>query len=207
MARRLLKSERHLAEVDPVMADLVHRLGPCTLRRRRVADPFEALVRSIVAQMISGKAARTIYGRLLELLGEDVPTPAVVARRPEARLRSVGLSRTKAQALRELAKRVQSEELPLDRMVRWKNERITKALVDVPGIGPWTARMFLMFHLARPDVFPSKDLGIQEGIKQAYELAQRPTPREARERAEVWAPYRSTAAWYLWRVLGGPVVD
>ena len=109
-------------------------------------------------------------------------------------------------AIRGLAELLEAEALPR-RLSRWSNERIRQTLVAVPGIGDWTVNMFLMFHLARPDVFPAKDLGIQEGIKRSYGLASRPSAREARERAEAWAPYRTTAAWYLWRVLDGPVND
>jgi DNA-3-methyladenine glycosylase II len=197
------RPEEHLAAVDPRMGALVESHGPCSLRRRRVTDPFAALTRSIVGQRISTKAAATVYERLQERLGGS-PTPREVLRRRTATLRRVGLPPKKVQALRELARRVHDGRLPLDRMGRWSNEAIQSALIEVPGIGPWTAQMFTMFHLARPDVFPSTDLGILQGMRLLDGLKARPSPREASARAEVWAPYRSTACWYLWRLLEGP---
>lgn len=202
---RLTKAEEHLARVDRVMKRLIGELGPCTLRRKRVHDPFAALVRAVVAQMISSKAATTVYGRLEEILGEEVPSPGRVLEVGERRIRSAGLSRTKTRAILALAERVVDGSLPLDVAKGWKSERVSQALVDVPGIGPWTANMFLMFHLCRPNIFPERDLGVLEGMRRAYALDSRPTAAQARKRAETWAPYRSTAAWYMWRVLDGPV--
>lgn len=195
------RAEQTLAKGDRVMARLIAAHGPCALRRRRARDPFQALVSSIVAQMISTQAARTVHARLLEVLEVDAASAAAVLRVGEERLRTAGLSRTKARAIRTLAERVSAGALDLEALRRMPSERVRAELVALPGLGPWTANMFLMFHLARPDVFPAKDLGVQEGMRRAYALPARPTPREAAARAEAWAPYRSTAAWYLWRVL------
>ncbi len=193
-------AEAHLAAMDPVLREVIARLGPCTLRRRR-SDPFVSLVRSVVGQRVSSKAAETVYGRLVTAHGGP-PTPAGLARLSEAGLRAQGLPRTKARAILALAEGFQTGELAT--LTRWRTERIHQALVALPGIGEWTVQMFLIFHLARPDVFPAGDLGVQEGMRRVYGLSERPTPKEARARAEVWAPYRSVGAWYMWRVLDGP---
>ena len=198
------KAERHLSQRDPVLARLVRELGPCTLPRRRAGDPFAALSRSIVGQMISAKAAQTVFARLCDVLDEPSPTPSRVLAAGDERLRAAGLSRTKARALCELAARVERGELDFTRLARRDAPAVGAALVDVPGIGEWTAQMFLIFHLARPDVFPARDIGVLEGMRRAYGLAERPRPAQAAELAAAWAPYRSTAAWYFWRVLDAP---
>lgn len=200
--KRLRPSERHLARVDPVMRALIARHGPCTLRRRR-RDPFESLARSVVAQRVSGAAARTVQSRLEAALGGK-PTSGRILDAGHDALRGAGLGPRKAAALIELAQRVEEGTLVLGDLARGPADAVEAALVEVPGIGPWTAHMFLIFHMAHPDVFPAGDLGVQEGMRQAYGLEERPTAARARQRAEPWAPFRSTAAWYLWRVLGGP---
>lgn len=199
---RLRPSERHLARVDPVMKALIARHGPCTLRRRR-RDPFASLVASVVAQRVSVGAARTVQRRLQRALGGPATPARVLATAPET-LRGAGLPARKVEAIRELAARATRGDLALASLDRGAPERVEAALVEVPGVGPWTAHMFLIFHVAHPDVFPAGDLGVQEGLRRAYGLEVRPTPAEARRHAEPWAPFRSTAAWYLWRVLGGP---
>jgi DNA-3-methyladenine glycosylase II len=204
---RINQADAHLARVDRVMRRLVRDHGPW--RRRRAADqgPFAALVRIVVGQMISVSAARTVYGRLLVVLGEEQPTPARVLQRGVERLRTAGLSRSKAQALVALASVVADGELDLERARRWRSDRVKAALMEVRGIGEWTANIYLLGHLRRRDVFPARDLGVLEGIRRAYRLEDRPTPAQALARAEPWAPYRSAAAWYLWRVVDaqGPV--
>ena len=199
--RRRRRSEEHLAATEPVFAKLVGTLGPCTLPLRRRGDPFACLAKSIVSQMISTQAARTVQARLEARLGGE-PSPARVLQ-AEASLRGVGLSRTKVGALMALAEAVQSG-LDLQALGRRPTPVVSEVLTELPGIGPWTANMFLMFHLGRPDVFPARDLGVQEGLRVAFKLPARPTAAAARVRSEAWAPYRSTAAWYLWRVLDGP---
>ncbi|MGE0711811.1 MAG: DNA-3-methyladenine glycosylase [Planctomycetota bacterium] len=197
-----MSAERFLG-ADLALARLIAAHGPCALRRRRVADPFAALTRSIVAQRISSKAAKTVYARLEQALGGP-PTPALVLQRRATTLRAAGLPQAKVDALRELARRVRDEELPLARMGRWSDARVEAALSEIKGVGRWTAQIFCIFHLARPDVFPDGDLGVLEGLRRLDGLAARPRPAQARARAEAWAPYRSTAAWYLWRSLDGP---
>lgn len=204
MSRRQDEADAFLSARDPVLAALVRSHGPCGLADARRGDPFQALVSSIVAQMISSRAARTVYGRLLEVLKEDVPTPGRVARVRLETLRRAGLSRTKAAALRDLARRVESGALPLADLARRDDDEVTRALCAVQGVGPWTAQMFLIFHLSRPDVFPHRDLGVLEGIRRAYALPVRPAPADALARAAVWRPHRTAAAWYMWRVLEGP---
>jgi DNA-3-methyladenine glycosylase II len=192
----------HLA-ADPVMARLAREHGPCTLQAGALlADPFEALVRSIIAQMLSEKAARTIGGRVAAALG-GFPTAARLHGVRTAKLRAAGLSTTKAEAILELARRVRAGTLDLAALARAEDAAIRAALTSVRGIGPWTAEMFLIFHLGRPDVFPSKDVGLLEGLRRAYGLEVRPTPKEAEARAAAWAPHRTTASWYLWRALSG----
>lgn len=197
------KALEHLRSVDPALGATIDELGPCLLRKRRVKDPYVALVRAIVGQRISTKAAQTVYGRLMKRLDDDL-TPERLLRRRVATLRSVGLPLPKVEALRELSTRVRDGRLPLERMSRWSNERIEAALVEIHGVGPWTAQIYMLFCLARPDVFPAADLGLQMGLQRVHGLDERPTAREAARLAEPWAPYRSTASWYLWRVLDGP---
>jgi len=193
-------AEAHLARVDPVMSRLIEAHGPCGLPlRRRRAAPFPSLVKAIVSQMLSTQAASTIYGRL-EALGAGV-TPAAVLGSGEPALRAAGLSRTKADAILALARQVESGALDLPALCRDEDAAISSALLAIRGVGPWTVDMFLMFQLARPDVFPAGDLGVREGLRRAYALDARPSPTECRQRAAPWAPYRSTAAWYLWRAL------
>ncbi|RMG09615.1 MAG: DNA-3-methyladenine glycosylase 2 family protein [Planctomycetota bacterium] len=196
------RAETHLAACDPVLAGWIEALGPCTLRRNRVRDPFVALVRAVVAQRVSGAAARTVNARLERLLGGP-PSPAGLLALGPRRLRAAGLPERKAHAIHTLANRVRSGDLPLERIRRAPAPRVRAALTAIPGVGEWTANMFLLFHLARPDVFPARDLGVREGIRRGYGLASRPSAAEALRFSERWAPYRSTAAWYLWRSLGG----
>jgi len=192
------RAEETLRALDPAWGELVDRHGPCTLRKRRSPDPFGALVRTVIAQRVSTKAAATVALRLGVLLEGEISV-ARVLETPLAGLRSVGLPERKALAIQALARSSADGSLPLTRLGRWSNRRVTEGLSAIPGIGPWTAQVFMIFSLARPDVFPEGDLGLQEGIRVTFGLQQRPTPRQARERAEAWAPYRSTAAWYLWR--------
>ncbi len=191
-------AEEALRALDPAWPALIDRHGPCALRKRRSRDPFGALVRTVIAQRVSTKAAATVAHRLGELLAGQI-TVARVLETPLADLRSVGLPERKALAIQALAQSSADESLPLTRLGRWSNQRVIEGLSALPGIGPWTAQVFMIFSLARPDVFPEGDLGLQEGIRVTFGLSQRPRPREARQLAVAWAPYRSTASWYLWR--------
>jgi len=194
---------------DPTLAALIRRHGPCGLADALRADHFSALVRSIVFQQLSTKAAATIHARLMTLVPEGLPTPIVLARLTDEEFRSVGISRQKGMYLRDLAAKVTTGEVQLDGVEDLEDEAVIAALTKVKGIGRWTAEMFLMFRLNRPDVLPVADLGILTAVQRAYGLRRKPTPERLRALAEAWKPYRSIACWYLWRSLdndGVPVV-
>jgi DNA-3-methyladenine glycosylase II len=159
------------------------------------------LVRAIIAQMISTKAARAITSRV-EALAPHGLTAAAVASVSEDALRGAGLSRAKALALKDLASRAESGELPLDHLTEMTDEEVIDCLVAVRGIGRWTAEMFLIFSLGRLDVLPVDDFGLRAGVRELYELADLPGRAALRERGEVWRPYRSIATWYFWRGRG-----
>jgi len=194
----------HFARVDPALAKAVKGLEPFPefpLPQHRRISHFESLARAIVYQQLAGKAAATIWGRAVALTsGSRAPKPVEFLRFTDEELRGVGLSRNKMLAIQDLARRIESGELKLGSVSRWGNEQVLDKLVEVRGIGLWTAQMFLMFKLGRPDVFPSTDLGIQEGIRKLDCLEERPKPKEAAARASVWEPYRTAASWYLWRL-------
>lgn len=191
----------HLKRADPTLAAVIVQVGPCRFAARAEGQHFDALVRSIVYQQLSGRAAATIHGRVLELFGARAPTPAELAAVPAERLRAAGVSRQKVAYMRDLAARVLEGTLDVERLHEHDDDAIIEALARVKGIGRWTAQMFLMFRLGRLDVLPEHDLGIQKGIQRAYGLRARPTPARVREIGAAWAPYRSVASWYLWRSL------
>src|SRR5215203_5873557 len=183
------------------MAALMREHGACGLADAVRADHLSALTRSIVFQQLSTKAASTIHGRLLGLLpGASVTAPALRAVTDD-QFRTAGISRQKALYLRDLADRVSSGVLQLEGLDQLDDESVIAALCTVKGIGRWTAEMFLMFRLHRPDVLPVGDLGIVTAVQRAYGLRKRPTPDRLRQLAEPWKPYRSIACWYLWRSL------
>ncbi len=186
------------------MRELIDAHGPLTLaerRRGRPADAYGALLRSIVGQQLSTKAARSIYERLEGLYGGRAPSPAdLVATEPEA-LRAVGLSWRKVEYLRDLAARVEDGRVDLQRIGEMPDEEVTAELVQIKGLGPWTADMFMIFHLGRPDVLAVGDLGTRAAVKRAYGLPELPAPDELRRIAEPWRPHRSLACLYLWRSL------
>ena len=198
-------SIRHLKRVDPVLAGVIDRVGPCRLEPRREGTHFDALVRSIVYQQLSGKAAGTILGRVHALYGNRSPTPAELLATPDETLRAAGLSRQKLSYLRDLATRVESGEVPLaaDQIDHLGDEEIIERLVRVKGIGRWTVHMFLIFRLGRPDVLPELDLGIQNAIRRAYRLRKQPGPKDVLRIGKQWTPHASVASWYLWRSLEG----
>ena len=192
---------RHLSEADPVLARVIRRVGPCRLEPRRTGTHFEALARAIVYQQLSGKAAGTIHSRFLSLYPRRRLRPAAVLATDDAALRAVGLSRQKIGYVRDLAAKVDANEVPLARLDRLTDAEIIERLTRVKGIGRWTVQMFLMFRLGRPDVLPELDLGVQTAIQRAYGLKQRPAPKDVLRIGEKWRPYASTASWYLWRSL------
>lgn len=192
---------RHLKRVDPVLARVIEVVGPCRLESRREGTHFQALVRSIVFQQLSGKAASTILSRFNSLYPDKTPTPEAVLATSDAELRAVGLSRQKIGYMRDLASKVVSDALPLDAVESMDDDDLIAHLVQVKGIGRWTAQMFLMFRLDRRDVLPELDLGIQNAIKRAYRKRKRPTPKDVRKIGAKWSPHSSVASWYLWRSL------
>lgn len=197
LARR---ARLHLRRVDPVLARIMEQVGPFRPADRTGGSHFEALIRAIVFQQLSGKAAGTIHARFLSLFPDRVPTPELILASPDATLRSVGLSRQKIGYLRDLAARVDGGDLPLDHVETLSDAELISHLVQVKGIGKWTAQMFLMFKLGRPDVLPDLDLGIQNAIKRAYRK-RKCGPKDVLRIGAKWTPYSSIACWYLWRSL------
>jgi DNA-3-methyladenine glycosylase II len=198
------KAIAHLAAADRTLAGVIERVGPFRLERRVEGTHFDAVCRSIVYQQLSGKAAATIHGRVLALFGGRAPTPGELAAANEDDLRRVGLSRQKSSYLKDLAARVVAGEVPVETLHELPDDAVIEALVRVKGVGRWTAQMFLMFRLARPDVLPELDLGIQNAIQRAYRLRRRPPPARVAKIGAPWAPYRTIASWYLWRSLELP---
>jgi DNA-3-methyladenine glycosylase II len=197
---------RHLADADRRMGSLVERLGVLDDRgrRNRPRDPYGSLVRSIVGQQLSTKAAAAIFGRLTERFDGHVPTPKQVAAAKPAMLRAAGLSRAKVIYLKDLAARVADGRLDLNRISGLPDEDVTAELITVKGLGQWTADMFLIFHLDRPDVLPVGDLGIRRAVERLYGLKDLPGPDDLTKLAEPWRPYRSAASLYLWQSLDTP---
>jgi DNA-3-methyladenine glycosylase II len=191
----------YLRDVDPIMAKAIELVGPCTL----VPNPqlFETLIDAIISQQISVKAADAIMGRLRTALhaeAEGTISPHQLLTIEEDTLRAVGLSPQKMRYIRDLTERVVSGELNLELLGGLEDEEVISELVKVKGIGRWTAEMMLIFSLGRPDVLPVDDLGFLEGVRGAYSLESRPTPKEMRIKGELWHPYRTFATWYMWGI-------
>jgi DNA-3-methyladenine glycosylase II len=192
----------HLSSGDPVLARLIERIGPYAMEY--LEPDFETLVRSIVFQQLSGKVARAIFQRLLAAAGDGRLTPENVLRLRPRKMRGAGLSQQKVAYIRDLARRTHSGEVDFETLPALADEAVCRALTAVKGIGVWTAQMFLIFALRRPDVLPSADLGIRAAIRNLYGLAELPTPSQVEELARPWRPYATVASWYLWRSLEGP---
>jgi DNA-3-methyladenine glycosylase II len=194
---------RHVADADPVMAGLISRVGDFTLRPVPTQSLFAALLRSIVYQQLSGKAASTILGRVTGLFApRRFPIPRDLLEVPPERLRQAGLSAAKTAALRDLAAKTLDGTVPsLARIRRMDDEEIIAHLTSVRGIGRWTVEMLLMFRLGRPDVLPVSDLGVRKGFGLMFRRGKLPESAAMVRRAERWRPYRSVASWYLWRAL------
>ena len=197
-----VEASRHVAAADPALGDVIAAVGPPTLEVRP-AETLPALLRSIVFQQLSTKAAATIHGRVLEAFGEDGrPVPERLAAADVEALRACGLSRAKTAAVRDLVGRHLEGALPTRaELLAMSDAEVVRALTAVRGVGPWTAQMVLLFNLGRPDVWPTTDLGVQEGLRIARGLEARPTPRETAALGEPYAPWRSVAAWYCWRAV------
>jgi DNA-3-methyladenine glycosylase II len=196
------RSVNHLKRVDPKLARIIDAVGAYRLQLRTEGSHFQALARAIVFQQLSGKAAGTIFGRFNALFPpNEGATPTSVLASSAEQLRSVGLSRQKIAYLKDLSARVHAGDLPLDSVESMNDDDLIAHLVQVKGIGRWTAQMFLMFRLGRPDVLPELDLGIQNAIKRAYRMRKRPTPNQVKKIGAKWSPHCSVACWYLWRSL------
>jgi DNA-3-methyladenine glycosylase II len=207
-------ARRALAATDPTMAALIERIGEIDLatrlRRRserRPADAYGALLRTIVGQQLSTKAARTIYLRVLELFDGRTPTPEQLLEAGEESLRAAGLSGRKVEYVRDLASHAISGELELDRLDELSDEEAIEEIVAVRGLGRWSAEMFLLFHLERPDVLSGGDLGIRRAVQVEYGLDEMPAPALVLEIGEPWRPHRSLASLYLWESLAGAPVE
>jgi DNA-3-methyladenine glycosylase II len=194
------RARRALMRRDPILAPVIRRYRSRSLLDSPAMDPFPALVRTITAQQISTKAAATIHGRLVALMPRGV-TPAALLELTDEALRGAGLSRQKTAYLRDLAAKVQSGALPAHSLHELTDEQVIEAIVKVKGLGRWSAEMFLMFRLRRPDVLPVDDLGIVTAIQRLYGLRKKPKPDRIRKIGEAWRPYRTVACWYLWRSL------
>lgn len=195
------KAVRFLKKADPVLASVIDRAGKCTLEPRVEGTHFDYVVRAIVYQQLSGKAASTIHGRFLELLDKKKPAPAQILEIAEPDLRKVGLSGQKAKYIRSVAEQTHSGQLAIEQLHELSDEDIIAALTQIKGVGVWTAQMFLMFRLGRPDVLPIGDLGIQKGVQLAYGLRKLPKPDRVQKIGKKWAPYRTVGSWYMWRLL------
>ena len=213
MPKRLRFSARaayaHLRAVDPVVARLIEEHGP--YQPRPGGDPYGSLVRSIMFQQLAGAAARAIQRRFFALYGpagypgirrrdEDrTPTPLEILATTDEAFRGAGVSRQKAGYLRDLAQHCVDGTVEFHAMDGLSGDEVIEELTAVKGIGEWSAHMFLMFELGRPDVLPVGDLGVRKGMQVAYGLAETPAPARAKEIGEPWAPYRSVGSWYMWR--------
>jgi DNA-3-methyladenine glycosylase II len=207
-------ARKQLAASDPTMAALMARIGKIDLATRlarrkeeRPNDAYGALLRAIVGQQLSTKAARTIYGRVLDLFDGSTPSPEQLLEAEESDLRGAGLSGRKVEYVRDLASHVIDGELELERLDQLDDEEVIEEIVAVRGLGVWTAEMFLMFHLERPDVLSGGDLGIRKAVQIEYGLKEMPPPAKVLEIGEPWRPHRSLASLYLWESLANAPVD
>jgi DNA-3-methyladenine glycosylase II len=200
----LSEADEHLRSADRVIRRLIDDGGPIdpdTDRRGSRPNAYEALARAIVGQQLSTKAARSIWERLVDILGGAFPRPAELVAVDAERIRGAGLSRSKVNFLRDLAERVEDGRLDLRALVDMSDEDVIAALTEIKGIGPWTAEMFLIFHLGRPDVVSTGDLGIRRAVQVEYGLDELPGPTDLERIAEPWRPHRTLACLYLWRSL------
>ena len=197
-------ARRHLRRADPVLRELIERFGPLDVTRwtrGRPRDAYGSLLRSIVGQQLSVHAAHAIFGRVVALSGGASPSPEALLALRESELRAAGLSAAKVAYMRDLARHVLEGELDLRALRRLEDEAVIERITVVKGLGRWTAEMFLMFHLRRPDVLPVGDLGLRRAVERAYRKRAPVAPERVRRLAEPWRPYRSTAVLYLWESL------
>jgi DNA-3-methyladenine glycosylase II len=194
------KALAHLRRADPVLRKVIEQVGPCRLRPLTDGSHFEFIARAIIYQQLSTKAAATIHGRVQALCGGSLAATPLSGLADEA-LRGAGLSRQKLGYLRDLSAHAAAGSLDTIHLPELPDEEVTRQLIQVKGVGVWTAQMFLMFRLGRPDVLPVLDLGIRKGVQRAYRLRKLPDARRVEKIAAPWAPYRTVGSWYMWRVL------
>jgi len=193
----------HLSRADRILAKLIKRVGPCTLKVRKRRTPFQSLVRAVAYQQLNGTAAETILGRVKALYpGRRFPRPEDLLATPDDKLRGAGLSRAKIAAVKDIAARTLDGTIPDSRAIaRMTEVEILERLTSVRGVGPWTVEMLLIFTLGRLDVLPVTDYGVRKGFALTYGWKELPTPKELSKLGEKWRPHRSTAARYFWRAL------
>ncbi len=192
------KAINHLKKSDPVLSAIIEKVGPCKIE---YGDPsFASLAEAIVYQQLNGKAALTIFNRFADLAGRPL-TPQGILKLTEPQMRSAGLSKQKLSYIRSLAELTHSGELDFARLPDMPDDEVIAHLTEVKGVGTWTAQMFLMFSLRRPDVLPTGDFGIQTAIRKYYRKRKMPKPAEMEKIAKPWSPYRTFACWYLWKSL------
>jgi DNA-3-methyladenine glycosylase II len=199
LARRYVIAERHLSAAHPALARVIAAVGPCTLRPN--PDLFHILTQTVIAQQISTKAARAIGQRFEQVLGGRRTAPAILARSDDE-LRSAGLSGAKLRSIRAIAARVADGTLDLARLVEMHDAGVAESLRSIPGLGPWSVDMVLIFGLGRLDILPVGDLGFRFGVRDWLGLKAAPSPKEMEELAAPWRPYRTIATWYFWRSRG-----
>jgi len=193
------KAINHLKKADPVMAAIIQKAGAYRMEYREPV--FQTLVRSIVYQQLSGKAAQTIFNRLAEAAKADPMTPEAILKLRPQKMRALGLSRQKMVYIRDLARLTKKGDIQFERLPEMDDAAVLESLTRVKGVGAWTVHMFLMFALQRPNILPVGDLGVRAAMKKAYSLPELPKPEEMEQIAAAWHPYRSFASWYLWRSL------
>lgn len=194
---------KKLAEMDRVLGRLIRQVGPMTLKPQLRQSPYEALVESVVYQQLTGKAAATIFSRVLEIFGtKKAPKPELILKTPDSAFRLAGLSGAKTAAIKDIAAKFIEGVVPTSRQIqKLSDEEIVNRLTAIRGVGPWTVEMLLIFKMGRPDVLPSTDYGVRKGFALTYRREELPTPKELLAYGERWRPFRTTAAWYLWRSL------
>ena len=192
---------KHLIKADPKLGRIIKQVGACQLHAFAPRDPFEALCMSIASQQLSTKAADTIFRRFCDLFPERKPTPERVMTLSDDEIRAVGFSRPKVTFIKDLAAHVLDRRLDLKGLKKHPDDEVMRQLIAVKGIGKWTAEIFLMFRLGRPDIFPADDLGLMNAVQRVYGLRKRPDAKRLRKMCEAWKPHRSVAAWYLWQSL------
>jgi DNA-3-methyladenine glycosylase II len=191
-----------ISTADRRMADVMAHIGPCRLELTPIENPFEALLRAIIYQQLSTRAADTIYNRVLALFPAGKPDPSGVLDLPGADLRSAGMSRAKINYAKDLALKTLEGKMPdLETLHSMEDRAIVERLCEVKGIGRWTVEMLLIFSMGRPDVLPATDLGVRKGFREVYGHEELPTVPELDAFGERWRPFRSVASWYLWRVV------